>query len=219
MLACKAPNDVLPEALVNPMLAPHVQRDLVLASGSARRAEILRMLGFEFEIVAVPIPEHELGLPEPDAHVEQLARLKAEAAARTRARGLFLGADTIVVVDGDILEKPPTPEVALAMLRRLRGRWHTVHTGVALLDGATGGVSVGAERTEVRFRDWPDAMLAQYVATGECMDKAGAYAIQGLGALLVAEIRGDFFNVMGLPVGLLLRFLEERRAAEVPGAG
>jgi septum formation protein len=201
------------------MLAPHLQRDLVLASGSARRAEILRMLGFEFEIVAVPIPEEELGLPEPDAHVQQLARLKSEAAARTRTRGLFLGADTIVVVDGDILEKPPTPDVALAMLRRLRGRWHTVHTGVALLDRTTGGVSVGVERTEVRFRNWTDDMLARYVATGECMDKAGAYAIQGFGALLVPEIRGDFFNVMGLPVGLLVRFLEERRAAEVRGAG
>lgn len=219
MLACKAPSRVPMEAPVNPMLAPHVQRDLVLASGSARRAEILSMLGFEFEIVSVPIPEHELGHPEPDEHVQQLARLKAEAAARTRSRGLFLGADTVVVVDGDILEKPPSEAIALDMLRRLRGRWHTVHTGVAVLDRGTGGASVGVERTEVRFRDWPDAALGRYVATGECMDKAGAYAIQGFGALLVAEIRGDFFNVMGLPVGLLLRFLEERRAAEVTDAG
>jgi septum formation protein len=204
---------------VNPMLPAPLQVDLVLASGSPRRAAILRMLGFEFEIVVDPIAEEELGSSEPIEHVQSLARLKAEAAARGRHRGVFLGADTIVVIDGEILNKPPDAAAALGMLQRLRGRWHTVFTGLALLDVASSRTRVEFERTEVRFADWDDAALRRYIATGECMDKAGAYAIQGLGALLVAEIRGDYYNVMGLPVGLLVRMLAELRAREVSGAG
>lgn len=171
------------------------------------------MLGFDFEVMAVPVAEADLGHPEPVQHVEILARLKAEAAAATRAHGLFLGADTVVVVDGDILNKPRSSAEALAMQRRLRDRWHTVYTGVALLDRTTGRSAVGSESTEVRFHAWDDDFLARYVATGECDDKAGAYAIQGLGALLVREIRGCYYNVMGLPVGCFVRLLHELRPA------
>jgi nucleoside triphosphate pyrophosphatase len=200
---------------VNPLLPATLQTDLVLASSSPRRAEILRMLGFEFEIVPSALVEEDHAHPEPEPTVRRLAQLKAEAAARGRERGLFLGADTVVVIDGDILNKPRSPEEALEMLRRLRGRWHAVYTGIALVDRASGREGVEHERTEVRFHPWDDAFLARYVATGECMDKAGAYAIQGLGALLVCEIRGCFYNVMGLPVGCFVRLLERLRPAEV----
>jgi len=200
---------------VNPMLTAAQQRDLVLASSSPRRATILRMLGFEFDVVAAPIDEAQHGLAEPVAHVRQLADLKATAGAATRAQGLFLGADTVVVLDGDILEKPSSPAEALAMQRRLRDRWHTVYTGVALLDRDSGQRAVDHECTEVRFHAWDDAFLQRYVETGEGSDKAGAYAIQGLGALLVREIRGDYYNVMGLPVGCFVRLLGEIRPPEV----
>ncbi len=117
------------------------------------------------------------------------------------------GADTVVVLDGDILEKPASPDEALAMLRRLRGRWHAVHTGVALVDGAQCRRAVGCERTDVRFHAWDDAFLGRYVATGECLDKAGAYAIQGLASKFIDRIEGCYFNVVGLPLSLLYRSL------------
>ena len=189
------------------MLPAASQRHLVLASSSPRRAEILRMLGFEFEVVPSEVVEEDHGHPDPIEHVRRLARLKAEQVRAAAPRDLVLGADTIVVVDSDILNKPASSDEALAMLRRLRGRWHTVFTGVALADGATHRTVVGHESTDVRFHAWDDDFLRRYVATGECMDKAGAYAIQGLGALLVREIRGCFYNVMGLPIGCLVGLL------------
>ncbi len=204
---------------MNPILEPEQQRGLVLASGSPRRAAILSMLGFEFEILSVPVHEADLGHPHPVQHVERLARLKAEAAGATRSRGLFLGADTVVVLDGEILNKPSSSADALSMHRRLRDRWHTVHTGVALLDRESDRVLVGSEATEVRFHAWDDAFLSRYVATGEGDDKAGAYAIQGLGALLVREIRGCFYNVMGLPIGCFVRMLQQLRPAGGPALG
>ena len=200
---------------MNPILTAGQQRDLVLASSSPRRATILRMLGFEFDIVPAALDEPQHGQTDPEPHVRRLAELKAAAAAATRRRGLFLGADTVVVVDGDILEKPESPVEALAMQRRLRDRWHTVYTGVALVDRDSGRSGAGVERTEVRFHAWDDAFLQRYVATGEGLDKAGSYAIQGLGAMLVREIRGDYYNVMGLPVGCFLRLLGELRPPEV----
>jgi septum formation protein len=191
----------------------------VLASGSPRRAEILRMLGFEFETVVAPIAEAERALPDPEAHVLRLAALKAAAGREVRGHGVLIAADTIVVVEGERLEKPDSAAAALAMQQRLRGRWHTVWTGVAVLDGATAALRAGAERTEVRFEDWDDAFLRRYVDTGEGMDKAGAYAIQGLGALLVREIRGCYYNVMGFPIGCFVRLLAALRGVEVGRGG
>jgi septum formation protein len=201
------------------MLPAALQQELVLASGSPRRAEILRMLGFEFETVLAPIPEEELGTDDPTLRVQQLAALKAQAARRVRSRGILIAADTTVVVDGDRLEKPSSPAAALAMQHRLRGRWHTVLTGVAVLDAATGAERVGLESTEVHFESWDDEFLRRYVETGEGMDKAGGYAIQGLGALLVREIRGCYFNVMGFPIGRFVRLLSALRGVEVERAG
>src|SRR5262245_58248452 len=141
------------------MLPAALQRDLVLASGSPRRAEILRMLGFDFEIVDAGLREEDHGHPDPQEHVRRLALLKAEHAAAGKSRGLFLGADTVVVVDGDILEKPASAEQALDMLRLLSGRWHTVYTGVALVDRESDRTAVDHERTEVRFKAWGDEFL------------------------------------------------------------
>jgi len=198
---------------LNPMLPAALQGDLVLASSSPRRAAILAMLRFEFETVLAPIDEDAATLPDPAAHAEHLALLKADAAARDRARGIVIGADTIVVADGLVLNKPRSAADALAMQARLRGRWHTVFTGVAILDVASRRRASGTERTEVLFHDWDDGFLQRYVDTGEGMDKAGAYAIQGLGALLVREIRGCYYNVMGLPIGTFVRLLRQVREA------
>lgn len=204
---------------MNPMLPASVQSDLVLASGSPRRAEILRMLGFDFEVVVAPVNEDVPDGADPAAHVRELALSKAQAARGRASRGLWIGADTVVVVDGEILNKPASADEALSMLSRLRGRWHDVHTGVALVEAATQQHVEAAERTAVLFRRWDDAFLRRYIATGECRDKAGAYAIQGLGALLVQEIRGCYFNVMGFPVGCFVDLLSVLRPLEVPDAG
>lgn len=199
---------------MNPLIPAALQRRLVLASSSPRRATVLQMLGFDFESTALPIDEEALGLPEPEAHVVRLAELKAEAVAAAWPGRILIGADTVVAIDGVILEKPKSRAEALAMQRRLRGRWHTVWSGLALLDVGTQRRAAGAERTEVRFADWDDAALERYVDAGECMDKAGAYAIQGLGALLVREIRGCYYNVMGFPIGTFARLLSELHPPE-----
>ena len=200
---------------MNPLLPAAWQKGLVLASASPRRAEILTMLGFEFEVVTTAVEDEPLDEPDPVAHARAQARRKAAAVAGSRPEGTCIGADTIVVVDGVILGKPPTRAAALAMQRQLRGRWHEVHTGLALHDGRSGRSLDAVETTAVRFHDWDDAVLEKYVDTGECDDKAGAYAIQGFGAILVEEIRGCYFNVMGLPVQRLVQLLRALHGAEV----
>jgi septum formation protein len=176
---------------------------LVLASASPRRAEILRAVGWEFETAPSDIDESARAGESPREYVERLAREKAEGAARARLFGLVLGADTTVVVEGAILAKPLDEEDARRMLRSLRGRWHEVLTGVALVRAEDGRAVVAHERTRVRFSEMTDAEIAWYVATGETADKAGAYAVQGRGALFVEEIEGDYWNVVGLPVRLV----------------
>jgi septum formation protein len=203
---------------MNPLLPAGVQTDLVLASASPRRAEILRMLGFEFQIHAVPVSEEVPRGVDPPLHARHLALRKACAAAAARPHGWFIGADTIVVVDGDILNKPNSRREALAMHRRLRDRWHRVYTGIALRAAESERDFAATACTEVRFHDWEDAVLERYVATGEGDDKAGAYAIQGYGAMLVREIRGCYFNVMGFPVTVFLELLRQARGAAVGDA-
>ena len=176
---------------------------LILASGSPRRRQLLEMLGIEVAIQPPHIPEirepHEL----PQPYVERLAREKAASVSGD----LVLAADTTVVVEGEVLEKPADPDDALRMLRRLQGRTHQVITTIALK--TSGGTLTATDITAVTFRAADDAFLAAYVATGEPMDKAGAYGIQGYGAALVEGIQGDFFSVMGLPVRLVLQLLEQ----------
>lgn len=188
---------------------------LVLASASPRRRELLAQAGYTFEVLPAHVPEDPLPGEEPIAYVVRLAREKAEAvyrqlAERDRAdagNGLaVLGADTTVVVDSEILAKPEDGADAARMLRKLSGRTHRVITGVAL--ATSEGTEVAAEVTAVRFVALAEDEIAAYVATGEPMDKAGAYAIQGGAAKWIPRIEGCYFNVVGLPLALVTAMLE-----------
>ncbi len=179
------------------------QRPLVLASGSPRRAELLRQAGLEFELRHPTVVETRVCAGEPAALARTRAEQKAESVAQEVPERIVLGADTIVVVDGGILGKPSGPEEAREMLEALSGRWHRVITGVALAagDGEQAWLlESDSVSTEVSFRELTRAEIEAYVATGEPLDKAGAYGIQGRGALLVREIRGCYCNVVGLPL-------------------
>jgi septum formation protein len=176
---------------------------LILASSSPRRSEILTAVGWPFETHPAGVDETRLTGEAPEDFVRRLAREKAEAVARTRLFGLVLGADTTVVVDGEVLEKPRDASDARRMLRRLSGRWHEVLTGVALVRAETGHVVVDLERTRVRFAATTDEEIEWHVLTGDVLDKAGAYAVQGRAALFIEGIEGDYWNVMGLPVRLV----------------
>ncbi len=184
------------------MTAPRI----VLASASPRRRDLLTLIGIPHEVRPADIDETLLDGELPDAHAERLARTKAAVLAAQAPDALVVGSDTIVVVDGAILGKPRDEADAARMLRRLAGRRHTVHTAVAVARG--GRVESGVERVEVAFRPLTDADIASYIATGEPMDKAGAYGIQGFGATIVERIEGDYFAVMGLPLGRLVRLME-----------
>ncbi len=174
---------------------------LVLASSSPRRRQLLEMLGIGIEVVPPNIPEIRRPVETPIDYVERLAREKALSVPGA----LVLGADTTVVVRDQVLEKPVSAAEALDMLRKLQGRTHQVVTSVAL--AADAKLHQATDVTNVTFRRMDDAMLEAYVATGEPMDKAGAYGIQGYGAALVEKIDGDFFSVMGLPIRLVLDLL------------
>jgi septum formation protein len=186
---------------------------LVLASSSPRRRQLLEMLGIGVDVLPPHIPEVRAAGETPQRYVERLAREKAAAVSGE----LVLAADTTVVVDGELLEKPVDAADALRMLERLAGRTHEVVTAVALR--SNGGTRVATDITRVTFRPADRAYLAAYVATGEPMDKAGAYGIQGYGAALVDRVEGDFFGVMGLPLRLVLALLEEAGVPYRFGAG
>ncbi len=191
---------------------------IVLASGSPRRRELLARLGLRFE---VDPPRRDEGLPfpaeGPDAYAGRISTAKAAEVAERRPDALVLAADTVVVLDGEVLGKPADAEEARAMLARLSGRQHAVHTGVTVRapDGAR---ATGTEVTQVRFRPLQSEEIDAYVATGEPLDKAGAYGIQEYGAAFVEGVTGCYFNVMGLPVVRLLALLDEVGwAYRVPG--
>ena len=174
---------------------------LLLASSSPRRSQILEMIGWPFEVGAVEVDESLRDTESPREYVARLAAAKAKAAGDVHSHRPIVAADTTVVVDEHILAKPADAEDARRMLRLLQGRWHQVLTGVALISGAATDVDV--EMTEVRFAPMTNDEIDWYVETREPMDKAGAYAIQGKGARFIEGIKGDYFNVMGLPVRLL----------------
>ncbi|HEX8561255.1 MAG TPA: Maf family protein [Pyrinomonadaceae bacterium] len=176
---------------------------LILASASPRRSEILTAVGWPFEKHPANVDETRRAGEQAEDFVRRLAREKAEAVAGSRLFGLVLGADTTVVVDGEILEKPRDAADARRMLRRLSGRWHEVLTGVALVRAEAGRAVVGVERTRVRFAETGEEEIAWHVETGDVLDKAGAYAIQGRAALFIEAIEGDYWNVVGLPVRLV----------------
>ncbi len=178
--------------------------NIILASQSPRRRELLSRMGLTFSVVTPAVDEGLYHDPDPAALVRTLSRAKARAVART-PDDLVIAADTVVVLDGQVLGKPASPEEARTMLSALSGRTHLVCTGVTVCRGEQ--VLSEAETTLVTFRALSPAEIGHYAATGEPMDKAGAYGIQGYGALLVEGIRGDYFNVVGLPVCRLGRML------------
>lgn len=182
---------------------------LVLASASPRRAELLRAAAIPFQVQPAHIPED--ALPEEGAKLcaERLATEKAQEVARQCPQDAVLGADTVVVVDGQILGKPTDEADAARMLRMLSGREHQVITGVCLVAG--GQWAVASETTSVTMSKVSEQEIADYVATGEPMDKAGAYAIQGIASRWIPRIEGDYSNVVGLPVALVWRMLREKR--------
>lgn len=179
---------------------------IVLASSSPRRAQLLAMLDLRFDVEPADIDERYAPGEEAAAHAERLAREKAMAVASRRSDALVIGSDTVVVLDGDVLGKPGDDDDAVRMLLRLQGREHTVATGIAI--AYAGQIRSDVERVRVRFRAFDTERARAYVATGEPMDKAGAYGIQGYGAALVERIEGDYFAVMGLPVARMIRLLE-----------
>ena len=179
---------------------------LILASSSPRRRQLLDMLGLEHRVVPPEVDETRKDGEAPADYVVRLACDKAGTVASREREALVLAADTTVVLGSELFAKPESVADAEGMLRRLAGHTHQVYTGVALARGAR--VETALDVSDVTFRPLPDAVIAAYVATGEPMDKAGAYAVQGKGAALIEGIRGDFFGVMGLPLRLVLELLE-----------
>ena len=173
----------------------------ILASRSPRRKQLLERIGFTFEVVGSPVEEVMPAGVAPADLVQTLALEKAASVAGGYPDALTLGADTVVVLHGDILGKPAHAEEARAMLQRLADQTHTVYTGIALLHPASGREVTACEATTVTFGPMGDSEIDAYVATGSPLDKAGAYGIQDdRGALFVARIEGDYYNVVGLPL-------------------
>jgi|SRR5687767_5874790 len=194
---------------------------IVLASQSPRRRELLSLIGIPHEVRPADLDERVLPGELPAVHAERLARAKAEEVAATEPDAVVIGADTIVVLDGNILGKPRDAGDAAAMLRRLSGRTHTVLTAVSVVH--RGRTVSGVESVEVTFRPLTEEQIDRYIATGEPMDKAGAYGIQGFGAVIVERVHGDYFAVMGLALGRLVDLLAQvgitYRFGAPPGLG
>jgi septum formation protein len=179
---------------------------LLLASQSPRRLELLAAAGIPCQVVSVSVDETPVRLEPPGEHVRRLARLKADAGLAIHPDRVVLGADTIVIVGSEIMGKPRDDAEAVRMLRVLSGREHEVLTGLAIVSTRRAVVEVA--RTRVWFNPLTDREIADYVASGEPRDKAGGYAIQGLGSRFIDRIQGSYSNVVGLPVALVYRLLK-----------
>ena len=186
-------------------------KKIILASASPRRRELLAQMNIPFEVI-VSDTEEMIVKSDPQEVVLELALLKAQAVSALVEEALVIGADTIVTIDGKILGKPTDEEAAARMLMQLQGRTHEVYTGVALLikEGGHKEIVQFAERTAVTMYPMSPAEIAAYIATGEPFDKAGAYGIQGLAAIYVEKIEGDYNNVVGLPLGRLYQEMKKR---------
>jgi len=188
------------------------EKKLLLASQSPRRADILRAVGWPFEVMAAAIDETRAPNEDPVTYVERLALTKAQTVAAAQRAPLVLGADTAVIVDDEILGQPRDRDDARRMLELLSDRWHDVLTGVALVavdDSAGSRTLVSHERTRVKFCPLSESDIDWYIGTGESMGKAGAYGIQGAAAIFIAEIQGDYFNIVGLPIRLVLEMAQQ----------
>lgn len=182
--------------------------DIILASGSPRRRELLERLGWKFKIEAATVEETHADGEKPEDMVCRLAESKAANVYSRHTSCWVIGADTVVVADGSVLGKPENENDAVRMIMLLQGKKHSVITGVALF-APDGGKLVYVEKTDVTFHKMTDTEAIAYVAAGESLDKAGAYAIQGHGSLLVEKIDGCYFNVVGLPLALLSKMFSE----------
>lgn len=176
---------------------------IILASKSPRRRELLKYITDDFEIQSADVDETLPNGIEPCEAVKYLSKIKAEPFRNSN--DIVIGADTVVSINNEILGKPTDEEDAKKMLKLLSGKTHTVYTGVTIIKGDR--QESFAQATEVTFHDLDDEIINKYIATGSPMDKAGAYGIQDFGALLVKKIDGDYFNVVGLPISTLYRFL------------
>ena len=173
---------------------------VILASGSPRRKSLFELMGFEFEVITSDVDEKEEEYIYPEVKVLELSYKKAAKVAENVKEGIVVGADTIVVLDDNVLEKPEDNQQAKKMLRTLSGRTHTVYTGFSILQKPEGRCVSEYSKTEVSFRDLKDDEIDAYIATKSPFDKAGGYGIQDFGALFVNKVDGCFYNVMGFPV-------------------
>ena len=180
---------------------------IVLASGSPRRAEILKSVGWEFTKDVPDIDESELPGETPEAYVQRLAKIKGKTVAARHSSELVLAADTTVVIDGAIIGKPVDLMDARRMLKLLSGRRHDVLTGVAVVKNGT--VQVAMQRTRVKFAELTDAEINFLAEMGDPLDKAGAYAVQAQAALFIERIEGDYWNVVGLPINLVYELVKK----------
>lgn len=181
--------------------------EIILASASPRRKELLETAGISFTVKVADVEEVIEKNMSADKVVMSLALQKASAVAKDNPDAVVIGADTVVVLDGEILGKPKSEENAVELLMMLSGRVHTVYTGVAIIEGEK--VKNFCEATQVEFYPLEKEEIEAYVATKEPMDKAGAYGIQGRGCVLIKKINGDYFNVVGLPVSAVYRELRD----------
>jgi len=180
---------------------------IILASASPRRANLLTQMGLSFEVVPSHIPEVVLPGEDPKAHARRLSLEKGREVWGSHRESLIIAGDTVVVMEGEILGKPRDVEDAVSMLLALSGRTHTVVSGLALVF-PSGHSRAGTLSTQVTFRPFGAEIARAYAETGEPLDKAGSYGIQGMGSTLVQEIRGDYHTVVGLPIPLLLELLD-----------
>ena len=190
-----------------------MNKKIILASGSPRRAEILNNIGIEHTIIKSEADESSINHEGIDVgmYVQELSILKAtEVYGRISAENaLIIGADTVVSIDGTILGKPKDNDDAFNMLKLLSGKTHQVYTGYCVVDSNTGYSVCGSQCTDVKFAELSDKDINEYIHTGETVDKAGSYAIQGKGVMLVEKIDGDYLNVVGLPVRDLVLLMKE----------
>lgn len=179
--------------------------EIILASQSPRRRELLTLMGLDFTVITSDVEENPPQGAPVDEYVSALALQKAEAVAKHHPQACVIGADTVVYLEGDILGKPHTPENAKKYLTRMQGRRHTVYTGVAVI--TNGKADVRVDTTEVTFAPMSETEIDWYVATGEPLDKAGAYGVQGPGGIFVKQVVGNYFNVIGMPLPMLYQML------------
>ena len=193
--------------------------EFVLASASPRRKELLEKMGLQFSVVVSEADESTVSRDIPvNLYVQELALLKASATAKMLLRNkkaLIIAADTIVTLDGEILGKPDGEDGAKKMLSSLSGRTHEVYTGYCVMRISDGKTVCNSVKTEVKFKTLTEQKIRSYIESGEPMDKAGAYGIQGLGSMLIEKINGDYFNVVGLPVSALADTLEKEFDIEI----